>query len=72
MTGNMFRIPEISTIKYKYSIQQRSVRSFMETITQNILIVDAWTKLLERAVTKLEIEADKSTVFSLVTALSSR
>ena len=53
MTGNMIRIPEISTIKYKYSIQQRSVHSFMETITQNILIVDAWTNLLAEAVTKL-------------------
>ena len=44
---------EISTIKYKYSIQQRSVHSFMETITQNILIVNAWTELLEKAVTNL-------------------
>ncbi len=37
MTGNMIRIPEISTIKYKYSTQ-------LDT---------AWTKLTEEKVTKL-------------------
>ena len=52
MTGNMIRIPEISTIKYKYSIPEISPL-IHGVITQNILIVDAWTKQREKAVSSL-------------------